>query len=222
MTKTSAIMGSPVYMSPEQMNSAKSVDGRTDIWALGVVLHELMTGRPPFYAESVMELAVKIANEPPPPLRTIRPDAAADLEAAVLRCLEKDPARRFKNVGELALALMPFGPRRSKASVECISGIIQCAHPIPSNARGIRGDQIGLVCRFVDSTSKEMTMAPEGPARYTARSFALGADFTINRMHKQGERSGDGCNPSSRNTLEKASDTARGKNASTRKVGLSS
>jgi serine/threonine protein kinase len=125
MTRTSAVMGSPLYMSPEQMQSSKRVDARTDLWALGVVLYELITGRSPFLAESVMELAVKIANEPPPPLRSLRPEAPAGLEGAIVKCLQKNPAERYANVGELAQALAPFAPLRARSSVERITGIVQ-------------------------------------------------------------------------------------------------
>jgi eukaryotic-like serine/threonine-protein kinase len=125
MTKTSSLMGSPLYMSPEQMRSAKDVDAGTDIWALGIILFELMTGRPAFRAGSVTELAIKVANDPPPSLRSFRPDLLPGLEAVVFRCLEKDRRMRYSNVGELALALLPFAPRRAKGSVERISGIIQ-------------------------------------------------------------------------------------------------
>jgi serine/threonine-protein kinase len=127
MTKTSALMGSPLYMSPEQMRSSKDVDALTDIWALGVILFELMTGRPVFLADSVTELAIKIVTEPAPAIRSFRPDVPSGLEVVVFKCLEKDRGHRYRNVAELALALLPFGPKRSKASVERISGIIQAA-----------------------------------------------------------------------------------------------
>ncbi len=127
MTKTSALMGTPLYMSPEQMRSSRDVDGTTDIWALGIILFELMVGTPPFYAESVTELVMKVASDPPPPLRTFRPDAPAGLDAAIGKCLEKDRSRRYRNVGELALALLPFAPNRSKGVVERISGILRGA-----------------------------------------------------------------------------------------------
>jgi serine/threonine protein kinase len=125
MTKTSALMGSPLYMSPEQMRSSRDVDAGTDIWALGVILFELMAGRPAFLAGSVTELAIKVANEAPPALRSFRPDMLPGLEAVVSRCLEKDRRQRYRNVGELALALWPFAPPRARHSVERISGILQ-------------------------------------------------------------------------------------------------
>lgn len=125
LTNTSSMMGTPLYMSPEQLRSSKDVDTRTDIWALGAILFELVAGKAAFLSESVTELAIKIANDPPPPLRDFRPDAPPELQAVMLRCLEKDRERRFRNVAELALALLPFAPRRAKAVVERVSGIIQ-------------------------------------------------------------------------------------------------
>ena len=108
LTRSMMVMGSPVYMSPEQMRSARDVDPRTDIWALGVVLFELLTGRAPFDAESIPALCLKVAAEAPPSLARERPDLPAGLAAVVMRCLEKHPEDRFPNVGELAAALTPF------------------------------------------------------------------------------------------------------------------
>jgi serine/threonine-protein kinase len=125
MTATSAMMGSPLYMSPEQMESSKNVDRRTDVWALGVILYELLARTTPFEGDSMPSLCMKIASQPPPPLATYRPGAPPGLEAVILRCLEKDRERRYPNVAELALALLPFAPKRARASVERISGIIQ-------------------------------------------------------------------------------------------------
>jgi eukaryotic-like serine/threonine-protein kinase len=126
-TRTSAIMGSPLYMSPEQMQSAKDADTRADIWALGIVLYELLTGRVPFKGDTVAELIVKIATETPEPLRTFRPHVADGLETAFRRCTAKDRERRYRNVGELALALLPYAPRSSKGAVEKIAAIVQSA-----------------------------------------------------------------------------------------------
>jgi serine/threonine-protein kinase len=114
-------------MSPEQVQSAKDVDSRTDIWALGVILFELVTGKVPFQGEAFGEIAVKIAMQTPAPIRTYRPDAPADLEAVIAKCLAKDRSRRYANVAELAVALLPFAPKRAKGTVERITGIIQAA-----------------------------------------------------------------------------------------------
>jgi serine/threonine-protein kinase len=127
MTRTTAIMGSPLYMSPEQMQSSKRVDARSDIWALGVILFELMTGRPPFEAEVVTELVIKIATQQPAAMRMYRPDTPGALEQVVMRCLEKEADGRYRNVGELAVALEPFAPKRSRASVERILGTMEAA-----------------------------------------------------------------------------------------------
>jgi eukaryotic-like serine/threonine-protein kinase len=117
MTKSATSMGSPFYMSPEQMQSARDVDGRTDIWALGTILYELVTGRVPFGGATPIEVALKIAAQQPPPLRVLRHDAPPGIEVIVLKCLEKDAARRFRNIAELAAALGEFAPARSRVSL---------------------------------------------------------------------------------------------------------
>jgi serine/threonine-protein kinase len=122
MTHTSVIMGTPFYMSPEQLKSTRGVDARSDIWSLGVILYELLAGDPPFEADTMPELVHRTISEPPPPLRIARPDAPVDLEKVILKCLEKDPSDRFPDVTAFASALSPFGPGRSLHSLERISG----------------------------------------------------------------------------------------------------
>lgn len=108
LTSTAAVMGSPQYMSPEQIRSSKHVDARSDVWSLGTVLYELLTGEPAFKADNAPATLAKIvADEVPPPSRS-RPDLPAGLEAVVLRCLEKNRDQRFQSVAELASALQPF------------------------------------------------------------------------------------------------------------------
>ena len=108
LTATRAMLGSPLYMSPEQMRSSRDVDARVDIWGLGVVLFELLTGRWPFEAESLPELCIKVATDPPQSLERFRPDAPEGICAAIARCLEKDPAKRFRSADELAAQLEPY------------------------------------------------------------------------------------------------------------------
>jgi serine/threonine-protein kinase len=126
-TRTHALMGSPHYMSPEQMRSAKDVNAQTDIWSLGVMLFELLSGRPAFLGDSVTELAIVVATQPTPSIRALRRDAPEGLETVLLKCLEKDRRLRYANVAELAMALLPFAPARSSASVERIVGIVGAA-----------------------------------------------------------------------------------------------
>ena len=127
ITSTAAVMGSPLYMSPEQLASSKDADARTDVWALGVILFELLAGVPPFLAETVPGVMLKITASEPSPLRDSRPDVPAALERIVLTCLEKDRSRRFPTIGDLAHALVDFGTPRSRVSVERIVGIMAAA-----------------------------------------------------------------------------------------------
>jgi serine/threonine-protein kinase len=124
MTQTATMLGSPLYMSPEQMMSARDVDGRTDIWALGTILYELLAGKPPFMADTLPALGVLIATAPATPLRALRPDVPPGVEAVAARCLEKSRNQRFANVAELAQALAPFAPERSFVSIERASRIL--------------------------------------------------------------------------------------------------
>jgi serine/threonine-protein kinase len=133
LTNPAALMGSPLYMSPEQMRSARDVDHRTDIWSLGAVLYELCAGQPPFSADSIPALIAAIMSDPPGSLRDRRPELPEGLVAIILRCLEKDRTMRFNDVGELAAALCAFAPHRSMAVVERAARILGSIPPPPQS-----------------------------------------------------------------------------------------
>jgi serine/threonine-protein kinase len=104
LTQTQSLLGTPAYMSPEQMRSARLVDARSDIWSLGTVMYELIEGRRPFEAESFSEMCVKVAVDPPEPMVSAPPGLAQ----VVLRCLAKAPEQRYATMADLGAALLPF------------------------------------------------------------------------------------------------------------------
>jgi len=106
-TRTEAVMGTPMYMSPEQLRSSRDVDARADVWSLGVVLYELLTGTFPFEGESLPVLYSSILGLPYKPLRERRPDLPKAIEEIMARCLEKDRDKRFGSVDEFVAALAP-------------------------------------------------------------------------------------------------------------------
>jgi serine/threonine-protein kinase len=108
LTDSAAIIGSPLYMAPEQMRSARAAEVRSDIWALGVILYELLGGQLPFDGETVTEVCIRVVNEDPVALVELRPALEPALVAIVMRCLAKEPEERFHNVSALAAALEPF------------------------------------------------------------------------------------------------------------------
>jgi serine/threonine-protein kinase len=112
LTSTRELVGSPVYMAPEQMRTGRRVDRRADIWSMGVVLYEMLAqGHLPFDAPTLPQICTRVLEERPPPLGSIRPLVPRGLEAVVMRCLEKEPARRYQSIADLADALVRFAPQ---------------------------------------------------------------------------------------------------------------
>jgi serine/threonine protein kinase len=127
LTSTDTVMGTPLYMSPEQVRSLKHVDLRSDIWSLGAILFELLTGSPVFDATTASALCAMIAMDPPTPLRAKRADAPPELEAVIQRCLHKDPAGRFQNAFAFTEALAPFASQRGRLSSARVGRVVNAA-----------------------------------------------------------------------------------------------
>ncbi|XYI02566.1 protein kinase domain-containing protein [Sorangium sp. So ce1128] len=104
-----ALLGTPAYMAPEQAaGRVRSLDRRTDVYGLGATLHALLAGRPPFVGGAVMDVLRQVLEADPPPLRTLDRDIPQDLEAVVLRCLEKEPGARYESARALGDDLQRF------------------------------------------------------------------------------------------------------------------
>ena len=124
MTKTNALLGSPYYMSPDQLIQSKDVDARSDVWALGVILFELLSQRYPFEAEDAPQLIAHILHTQPPTLLSLRSDVPPELSALVQGALVKDRTQRVQNVGEFASRLAAFAPDAGRYSLQIISGVL--------------------------------------------------------------------------------------------------
>jgi serine/threonine-protein kinase len=127
MTGTRQMLGSPLYMPPEQMLASRDVDVRSDIWSIGAILFELLTNSPPFVGDNLPELQGRVLSGTPQKLKALRPDAPPGLEAAIEKCLQKERHNRYSNLAELAAALVPFGPMRCRVSAGRIARMIEAS-----------------------------------------------------------------------------------------------
>jgi serine/threonine protein kinase len=191
LVRTQMALGSPVYMSPEQIRSSDQVDARSDIWAIGCVLFELLTGVTAFDEPSLLELSAAILEREPVPLQTLRPDVALELEDVVLRCLSKNPDDRFQNVAELAAALYPFAPRRARISAErCYhmlknAGLLSTelelasAYPPAISSLRVTASSLGAPApRTTTPATLDVVIQDEAPAR-TANTRSKWLSFAI-------------------------------------------
>lgn len=133
LTQPDTVMGSPRYMSPEQMESAAKADSRSDIYGIGAVLYELLTRKAPHEGATFLDIYAAATLGPPAAPSTLRSDVPAELDAVILRCLRIDPDERYADTAELAVALAPFGPEGSVARADAIARILESARSRTQN-----------------------------------------------------------------------------------------
>ncbi len=167
LTQTQTVLGSPQYMAPEQMRSSRKVDGRTDIWALGTTLYELLVGRAPFEADALPELFAMILQDTPRPISESRPDVPAEVDVIVSRCIEKDPEKRYGSVAELAHALAPLASNAGAASAERIGRV------------GLNAAQSSSRLRAFSSTPMSPALSATTTAARSRKVFVLAGAFAF-------------------------------------------
>jgi serine/threonine-protein kinase len=164
LTTTRGIMGSPLYMSPEQLSSARDVDARTDVWSLGAILYELVTGRPPLVAETLPQLCTAILHRPIEPPSKHCAELPPELDRVVMRCLAKSAEARFASITELARALVPLAPAGATASIRPPAPSASPASLEDSFDRTLRAEDVPTV-----AASQETTAQSWGKSRLARR-----------------------------------------------------
>lgn len=168
-TADGSLLGSPYYMSPEQLRNATRVDARTDVWALGVTLFQLLSGTFPFEGETVNEVSASIFTEPPRDLCALSPQVPQSLRQVIARALAKRPEERIPSVSALAAELAPFASEQGRLSADRLS-----ASPGPAI------EAQGVVVRSTDLAETEAALGgtlpalssdkqPDAPAERAAR-----------------------------------------------------
>jgi serine/threonine-protein kinase len=135
LTRSQSLVGSPYYMSPEQLETPLDVDVRADLWALGVIMYELATHQRPFEGNTLPALCVSVLHATPVPIENVRQGLPLEFINAVSRCLTKDRKARFQTVAELADALAPLVPRSGALSSKRIHQVLQNATTVPERSQ---------------------------------------------------------------------------------------
>ena len=174
LTATTTVFGSPAYMSPEQMRSARYADARSDIWSLGVILYELLAGVIPFDGATYPDLVLAVNMETPAALAKYRRDVPAALEAATFRCFEKKRDDRFASVADLAEAIAPFGHPEAAAAARRIGRTMSSAQGAESAARSTSAMDPGSSTAAASITNVAATTAVR-PAPRDRRLVVAGA-----------------------------------------------
>jgi eukaryotic-like serine/threonine-protein kinase len=177
LTSASVLMGSPRYMSPEQMMSAKDVDARTDVWALGVILYELVTGKAVWHADTMQGLCALIASAPAPRLRESVANAPPILEDVICRCLAKAVGDRIASVADLAQALEPIAPSTSRTSIERILRVGRRDRGAASGPPR-SGGPLRAMGGVASAPTPPAPLAPSLPASAQTGGGAVAADAT--------------------------------------------
>jgi hypothetical protein len=170
LTRAAQSVGSPLYMSPEQLGSAHDVDGRADLWSLGASLYELLGGLTPFHADTMEQLSYRIFTGQATPLSAYRPEVPPGLEAVIAQCLQKDRNLRFTNVAELAAALAPWAPARASAYVERVARVLD-VHTEPARSTDLLpgpGPEASVAAAVGEASRCATDSSPMGSMRGTA------------------------------------------------------
>jgi serine/threonine-protein kinase len=172
MTETGSILGTAQYLSPEQAQG-HAVSARSDLYSVGVVLYELLTGRVPFEADSAVSIALKHVNEAPVPPSRLNPEVTPELEAVVLRALEKDPAARFADADEFIAALVAAASRIPRAAAAAVAAAAASPPPPSSPPTGVYPAPIAY------EHEQERVYVPPAPRRRRRWPWALLAALVL-------------------------------------------
>jgi eukaryotic-like serine/threonine-protein kinase len=175
LTAAQSLLGSPAYMSPEQARRPKTVDIRTDVWSLGIVLYEFLSGHTPFPGDAPLEVLTAAVSDPMPSLVAVRPDVPRELEAVIAKCLEKKADDRYQSVAEFAQALAPFAAVASRPSISRIAGILRSSSPPGTGAPVPSGSTLRSAGTPVPDSDTELS--PRGAVTPPAREKETQMDW---------------------------------------------